>query len=129
MEVLTRTSQMASVFVFSAITVVGCGGQPSASSLPSPSPSTPPVAAQVIDCTKPSSQVATTVCGNTELTGLNQQVSAEYQNALSAPNADRAAVEAAQNTWAQGRDECIKSTDMRACLLQAYRTRLVELKI
>jgi len=120
----------------SSVVLVGCGGQSSTETTsPAPSSTAPSstsgvasAPATTIDCAHPSTQIATTVCGDPELSALNQQVGTEYQSTLSAAE-DKSAVESAQNDWVENRDECSTAADVRACVLQAYRTRLVELKI
>jgi len=126
---------MFALLTMSAIVLVACDGQsstqttsPAPSSTSSSSSSVASAPATTIDCAHPGTQIATTVCGDPELSTLNQQVDIEFQSTLCAAG-DKSAVESSQNDWVENRDECSTAADVRACVLQAYRTRLVELKI
>jgi len=74
------------------------------------------------DCVRAASDAEKLVCGDAELAALDRQLAARYAEAQ-APDP------AAQRGWAKGRDECWKQSDLRLCVLDAYRTRLVELAI
>jgi uncharacterized protein len=115
--------------------LAGCGGPPTT---PSPSgtqaaltttTTAAPTAAPAINCAKADGDVETLICQNPELVSLDQQLAAEFQHAVDAPAANRAALQTAQDRWRTGRDDCWKADDVHQCVLDAYRSRLVELKI
>ena len=74
------------------------------------------------ECAKAESAAEKAVCGDAALAALDRQLAARY---AAAKDADPAV----QRGWAKGRDECWKADDLRLCVLEAYRTRLVELAI
>lgn len=127
---LPRTAMVLSGCVF---LLMACGGHPSSQSISSASSSSsasriPGASASTIDCGQPGSPIAAMVCGDPQLSALNRQVGTEYQSSLSSAG-DQSAAQAAQSNWANGRDQCSKAADVRACVLQTYQTRLAELKI
>ena len=99
-----------------------------ASDAPPPAPSTPAgtatpaMAPPSFDCAKAESAAEKAVCADAELAALDRQLAARY---AAAKEADPAV----QRGWAKGRDECWKADDLRLCVLESYRTRLVELAI
>jgi uncharacterized protein len=82
----------------------------------------PAIVPPSFDCAKAVSEAERLVCGDAELAALDRQLSARYREAKDADPA-------AQRGWAKGRDDCWKAPDARLCVLEAYRTRLVELAI
>ncbi len=86
-------------------------------------------AAPSFDCTKADADAAKIVCDDPELARLDVQLAAEYEHALAGSGADTAALTATQNGWVTGRDDCWKADDPHRCILEAYRTRLFELKV
>ncbi len=85
-------------------------------------PAAPAMAQPSFDCTKAASEAETLVCGDAELAALDRQLAARYA-------ARKEADPAEQRGWSKGRDDCWKQADPRLCVLEAYRTRLVELAI
>lgn len=86
------------------------------------SPAVPAMAPPSFDCAKAASDAEKLVCGDAELAALDRRLAARY---LERKDADPAV----QRGWAKGRDDCWKQPDLRLCVLEAYRTRLVELAI
>lgn len=82
-----------------------------------------------LDCAKPANPAQQMVCSDPKLTDLDRQVQDAYQQALNRGGADKPALAAAQNSWATTRDQCAQNVDMPTCLLDSYRTRLVQLAI
>ncbi|CAN5437759.1 MliC family protein [soil metagenome] len=117
-----------------ALIAGGCGSASQPASSP-PSVTTtlsggqPQPAARGLDCTKADGDVQTLICKDPELVGLDQQLADEYQHAIGESGADQNALRSAQDAWWTGRDDCWKADDVHRCVLDAYRTRLVELKI
>lgn len=89
-------------------------------------PTTHPAA---VDCAKPASDAQRLVCNDQQLGDLDRRLQAAYQQALARPGADQGALGAAQASWAAARDACPQNTDLRSCVLEAYRTRLVQLAV
>lgn len=104
---------------------------------PAPGSTTPPPASPspsagrpaALDCAKPSSDAQRLVCNDQQLGDLDRRLQTAYQQALARPGADQAALGAAQASWAAARDACPQNTDLRSCVLEAYRTRLVQLAV
>jgi len=82
----------------------------------------PAVVPPSFDCAKAASDAEKLVCGDAELAALDRQLAARYAEAKDVDPA-------VQRGWAKGRDDCWKQQDLRLCVLEAYRTRLVELAI
>lgn len=74
------------------------------------------------DCAKAASEAEKLVCGDAELAALDRQLAQRYAQAEKKDPA-------IERGWIKGRDECWKEDDARTCVLDAYRTRLVELAI
>ncbi|MEZ5286384.1 MAG: MliC family protein [Vicinamibacterales bacterium] len=82
------------------------------------------------DCARASGQVEQLVCKDAELAGLDRRLAATYAAALANWPANIAAEQrATQRGWIRGRDECWKASDVRACVVDSYQTRIVELQI
>jgi uncharacterized protein len=81
------------------------------------------------DCVKAETEAERLVCADPQLAALDRQLAAEYQYAVAKARAGGAGLDAAQRGWMSGRDECWKDDDVRRCVLEAYQTRLVELKL
>ncbi|MGB8391065.1 MliC family protein [Mycobacterium sp.] len=90
---------------------------------------TTPTVTAALDCTKPADAAQQLVCNDPQLTDLDHRLQAANQQALGRPGADRAALTAAQQSWASVRDGCTHNADVHTCLLEAYQTRLVQLAI
>ena len=82
----------------------------------------PALAPPSFDCTKAASEAEKLVCTDAELAALDRQLATRYAEAKDADPA-------MQRGWVKGRDECWKADDVRLCVLESYRTRLVELAI
>jgi uncharacterized protein len=131
---MTR-STATGLFTLAAVTLItaACsspaqpaGTPPSVTSLSSESPPPP---ARGLDCPKADGDVQTLICKDPELVGLDQQLADEYQHAGGESGADQNALRTTQDTWRTRRDDCWKADDVHQCVLESYRTRLVELKI
>jgi uncharacterized protein len=83
---------------------------------------TPALAPPSFDCAKAASEAEKLVCTDAELAALDRQLATRYAEAKDADPA-------MQRGWVKGRDECWKADDVRLCVLESYRTRLVELAI
>lgn len=81
------------------------------------------------DCAKPANNAQQLICGDAQLSDLDRRVQTAYQQALARPGADQATLTTAQNAFATIRDGCADFVDIRACLVEAYQTRAVELAI
>jgi uncharacterized protein len=125
----TRTGLL--IVAAAALAASACGApEPPASTPPSVTTSVgPATAAPALDCAKADGDVQTLICGDPELVSLDRQLAAEYQHAVEKSGVDQKALKAAQDAWRTGRDDCWKADDVHRCVLEAYRTRLVELKI
>jgi uncharacterized protein len=87
-------------------------------------------ATPTFDCSKASGQVESLICKDGELIALDRRMAEIYARALRAWPANIAAEQRAyQRGWIGGRNECWKETDVRACTVLSYRTRMVELQI
>jgi uncharacterized protein len=124
----TATGLLALAATALVATACGAPSQP-VSTPPSVPTSATPVPARGLDCTKVDGDVQALICKDPELVGLDQQLADEYQHAVGESGADQNALRSTQDTWRTGRDDCWKADDVHQCVLDAYRTRLVELKI
>lgn len=89
---------------------------------PADASTAPAVVPPSFDCAKAQSEAEKLVCRDGELAALDRQLAARH---AAAKDEDPAV----QRGWAKGRDDCWKQADLRLCILDAYRTRLVELAI
>nr|WP_298124560.1 MliC family protein [uncultured Pseudoxanthomonas sp.] len=87
-----------------------------------PAETAPALAPPSFDCAKAASEAEKLVCTDAELAALDHQLAARYAEAKDIDPA-------VQRGWVKGRDECWKADDARLCVLESYRTRLVELAI
>lgn len=129
---MTRTSMSilrfrAATVISAALALAGCGSNTpdTAGTTTAPSAASGPS----FDCAKADAEAEQMVCNDPELAALDRQLAAEYQHAQAQPGADEATLESVQRGWVSGRDDCWKADDVRRCVLEAYQTRLVELKI
>ncbi len=121
---------LAALLIAGVFALVACGSSPTGAPSSTQATATPPPAATTaVDCTKADGDVESLICKNPELVTLDQQLAAEFAHAVDEPGANRAALQAAQGSWKTGRDDCWKADDVHQCVLDAYRTKLVELKI
>ena len=82
------------------------------------------------DCAKASGQVEQLVCKDAGLASLDRKLADAYAKAMKGWPADVAKEQrAVQRGWVKGRDDCWKADDLRACVENEYRTRLVEVQI
>jgi uncharacterized protein len=81
------------------------------------------------DCVAAGDGTEKLVCGDPALAALDRRLASVYADALTAPGADTAALEAGQRGWIKGRADCWKADDEPACVREAYLTRLVELQL
>ena len=69
------------------------------------------------------------VCKDEGLSALDRTLAEVYGAASAkATNEHPPVLQAEQRGWIKGRDECWKSDDVRACVEDAYRTRIAELQ-
>ncbi len=99
---------------------------PAAPAAPAPAangPAQPPS----FDCAKATGDAEKWVCTDAELSRLDVQLAERYKAAQASP--DELDIAAEQRGWIKGRDACMRAVDPRRCLVEAYKTRLVELSI
>jgi uncharacterized protein len=102
----------------------------SSASSPSALTSAPAAAADPsFDCAAADSEAQKAVCADPQLATLDRQLNDEFQHTLAQPGANENTLQSAQRGWAAGRDDCWKADDIHRCVLDAYRTRLVQLKL
>ncbi|WP_262490926.1 lysozyme inhibitor LprI family protein [Mycobacterium simiae] len=94
-----------------------------------PMPGSTASSSAAIDCAKPATTVQQLVCSDRQLTDLDHRLQVAYQQALGRPDADKATLSAAQDSWAATRDDCAHNADVRTCVQEAYQTRLVQLAL
>jgi len=82
------------------------------------------------DCRKAGTRtVPQLICGDAALSALDRQLAGVYGAAVKKATNERPPVlRASQRGWIKGRDDCWKSTDVRACVETAYRQRIAELQ-
>lgn len=87
-------------------------------------------AAPAIDCRKPpAGSMETLVCGDAELMALDRVMATVYAAAVKKAGRERPPLlKAEQRGWIKGRNDCWKSDDKRACVVDSYRRRIVELQ-
>ena len=83
------------------------------------------------DCTKATAKVEVLVCRDEALAKLDLRTADLYRKAEDNAGGERAriALREAQHAFPQKRNGCVRSADMRACTLLAYRTRISELQV
>jgi uncharacterized protein len=82
------------------------------------------------DCAKATGQVEQLVCKDAGLASLDRKLADAYAKAMKGWPADVAKEQRAiQRGWVKGRDDCWKADDLRACVENEYKTRLVEVQI
>lgn len=79
------------------------------------------------DCAKARSEAETLVCSDAELAALDRRMAEVYAQAKSAGTDEN--LPAMQRGWVKGRDECWKNDDTRQCVIEEYKTRLVQLQL
>lgn len=69
------------------------------------------------------------ICGDAELSAFDRKLAGVYAAATEkAANERPPMLKTEQRGWVKGRDECWKSDDKRACVLEEYRRRIAELQ-
>ena len=142
---MTFTRTMIAAFAVAAVTAACASDRPadsnnSAAPPVTAAPTSPTVAPAPQEGTGPSFDCAkldpataheaeTLVCNDPQLGALDRQLAAEYTHAEAQAGADKATLEATQRGWVAGRNDCWKADDLRRCVVESYRTRLVELKL
>jgi len=87
-------------------------------------------AAPTFDCAKASGQVEELICADEALAALDRKITENYAKAMQAwPADEKAKQRALQRGWVKGRNDCWKAGDVRTCVEESYRTRIVELQI
>jgi len=83
-----------------------------------------------IDCAKPpAGSMEVLVCQDAELMAIDREMATVYAAALKkAANEHPPLLKAEQRGWIKGRNDCWKADDKRACVVESYRRRLVELQ-
>lgn len=82
-----------------------------------------------IDCRKPSGSIETLICQDPALLEIDRKLAGIYSAARQqAGNEHPPLLRAEQRGWIKGRNECWKSDDRRACVVDTYRQRTVELQ-
>lgn len=87
-------------------------------------------AAQSIDCSRPpAGSIEVMVCADEGLMALDREMAAIYAAALKKAVRERPPMlKAEQRGWIKGRNDCWKAEDRRACVVDAYARRKVELQ-
>jgi|GEM_PF-3184897 len=85
--------------------------------------SVPSAQAVSFDCAKAQTKVEKLICGNEQASQLDKEMQSAYREAQ-AHAADPVSLKTEQRQWLKMRDTCNDA----ACIIQAYRTRLVSLK-
>lgn len=81
------------------------------------------------DCAVASKDTEKLVCSDPVLAALDRQLDAQFKAAMAADGADKKALAATQRGWVKGRDDCWKAGDMPRCVLESYKTQLVQLQL
>ncbi len=80
------------------------------------------------DCSAATGEVEELICDEADLAVLDRELSEAWSEAIDRlPEPDEA--RAFQRGWIKGRDECWKSSDVAACVRDAYETRITELQV
>jgi uncharacterized protein len=82
------------------------------------------------DCAKASGQVEQLVCKDAGLAALDVRLADTYAKAMKTWPADVAKTQRAmQIGWIKGRNDCWKSSDVRACADTNYKDRILEIQV
>lgn len=82
------------------------------------------------NCAKASGQVEQLICSDASLAALDRQMASTYAKAMrNWPAAVAKEQQAFQIGWIKGRNDCWKADNQKACVREAYQSRLVELQI
>ena len=80
------------------------------------------------DCTKATLKVETAICNDASMAELDVEVTRIYDLIGRAPGVDRGGLQRLQGGWLNKRNACATAKNMRACLLDAYGTRIADLR-
>ena len=106
------------VAVIGSVAPVAAAGQAAKASTPS------------FDCAKATGQVEQLVCKDAGLAALDRKLADAYAKALKGWPANVAQEQRTfQRGWIKGRNDCWKDSDVRACVENEYKTRLVDVQI
>ncbi|CAN5421695.1 MliC family protein [soil metagenome] len=123
--------QMKPALLFLALALTACGSPPPTGT-EQPTAATATTSAEAagpsFECAN-AGDVEKLVCDDPELASLDRRLAAEYEHARASSDADPAVLDATENGWVTGRNDCWKADDVRRCVVEAYRTRLFELKV
>jgi uncharacterized protein len=98
--------------------------------MPSPQTTAPAAAAPSFDCAKASTGVERLICRDAGLASRDRALAAAYAKALKAwPESLQAEQRAAHQDWIDGRNECVKTTNVKGCVEWNYQRRLIEVQI
>lgn len=87
-------------------------------------------AAPAFDCAKAEGTAEQLICHDPSLAALDRELAERYPKAIAHfPEREQRQERAIQRGWIKGRNECWKSSDVRACIEQSYRMRITELQI
>jgi uncharacterized protein len=82
------------------------------------------------DCSRASGEIEKLVCTDRDIATLDRQLAKSWALLESSVSEDgRAMARAEQLGWIKGRNDCWKADDASACVVFAYRSRIVELDI
>lgn len=84
------------------------------------------------DCSAAQSEAEKLVCSDNQLAELDNEVARLFDLASKDPNMDAKAIaeqKTVQRGWLKGRDDCWKSDDQRACVLDSYAMRIMDLRM
>lgn len=76
------------------------------------------------DCNKASNRVERTICGTTDLSGLDDELATQYKRALER----NASIRQSQRDWLRETRNCETTSDIASCLRERYVARIAELK-
>jgi uncharacterized protein len=81
------------------------------------------------DCRQASGSIEKLICDDPALAALDRTLSPVYAAALNkAGNEDSPRLKTEQRGWIKGRNDCWKADDRRACVIDEYRRRILELQ-
>lgn len=81
------------------------------------------------ECAKAKGAAETLICKDAGLAALDNELSALYPKAIAGFSPEQQKSERAiQRGWIKGRNDCWKNDDKRACVVDSYRRRIVELQ-
>lgn len=83
------------------------------------------------DCGQAEGAVEELICTSPELSALDRELTRLFDLVATGPNMTDTlfkGIQAYQRGWIKGRDDCWKTTDVTACVQQAYATRIAQLR-